>query len=57
MKKLGGLFQASGSKGKEVVITVPSYYTNAERVAVLDACDIAGVKCRRLLNESTAICF
>ena len=39
----------------EIVITVPSYYSNAERQAVLDAADIAGIKTLRLLNESTAI--
>ena len=38
----------------ELVITVPAYFSNAERQAVLDAADIAGVKCLRLLNESTA---
>jgi molecular chaperone DnaK (HSP70) len=37
------------------VITVPSYYSNVERQAVLDAAEIAGLKCIRLINESTAI--
>lgn len=38
-------------------MTVPSYFSNAERVAILDAAEIAGIKCNRLLNESTAICL
>jgi len=39
---------------KEIVIAVPAYATNAERQAYLDACEIAGIKCVRLINESTA---
>jgi heat shock protein 4 len=57
LKKLRTLFNAADCAGKEVVITVPSYFSNAERVAVLDACEIAGIKCNRVLNESTAICL
>ena len=34
---------------------MPSYFTNVERQGVLDAAEIAGVKCIRLINESTAI--
>ena len=37
-----------------MVISVPSYATNAERQAYLDAAEIAGIKCIRLINESTA---
>lgn len=40
---------------KELVISVPSYTTNIERQAYLDAAQIAGIKCLRLINESTAI--
>lgn len=39
----------------EMVLTVPSYFSNAERQSVLDSAEIAGIKCLRLLNESTAI--
>ena len=39
----------------DIVITVPSYYGNVERQGVLDAAEVAGLKCIRLLNESTAI--
>lgn len=38
----------------DCVITVPSYFTNAERKALLDAAGIAGLNCLRLLNETTA---
>lgn len=38
----------------DCVITVPSYFTNAERKALLDASGIAGLNCLRLLNETTA---
>lgn len=38
-----------------MVISVPTYATNIERQAYLDAAEIAGIKCLRLLNESSAI--
>jgi heat shock protein 4 len=47
-------YEDSGILSNDIVITVPSYYTNAERQSVLDAAEIAGIKCIRLLNESTA---
>lgn len=42
---------------RDLVISVPSYFSNVERQAVLDACDIANLKCIRLINESTAVCL
>lgn len=38
----------------DCVITVPFYYTNAERRALLDAASIAGLNVLRLMNETTA---
>ncbi|KAL7030316.1 hypothetical protein ACKWTF_006616 [Chironomus riparius] len=38
----------------DCVITVPSYFTNAERKALLDAAGIAGLNCLRLMNETTS---
>ncbi|KAG5684109.1 hypothetical protein PVAND_013355 [Polypedilum vanderplanki] len=38
----------------DCVITVPSYFTNAQRKALLDAAGIAGLNCLRLMNETTA---
>ncbi len=34
---------------------MPSYFSNVERQCVLDASEIAGFKCLRVINESTAI--
>lgn len=42
---------------KDIVLTIPSYATNTERQALVDACDIAGFKCLRVINESTAIAY
>ena len=39
---------------KEMVISIPTYASNSERQAYLDAAEIAGLKCVRLINESTA---
>uniref|UniRef100_A0AAR2KWS8 Heat shock protein 4b n=1 Tax=Pygocentrus nattereri TaxID=42514 RepID=A0AAR2KWS8_PYGNA len=36
-------------------IKVPCYYTDAERRSVLDAAQIAGLNCLRLMNETTAV--
>jgi len=38
----------------DCVISVPSYFTNAERKALLDAASIAGLNVLRLFNETTA---
>lgn len=38
----------------DCVISVPSYFTNAERSAILDAAAIAGLNVLRLMNETTA---
>uniref|UniRef100_A0A672GJB2 Heat shock 70 kDa protein 4-like n=1 Tax=Salarias fasciatus TaxID=181472 RepID=A0A672GJB2_SALFA len=41
----------SGSTG----IKVPSFYTDAERRSIMDAAQIAGLNCLRLMNENTAV--
>ncbi|XP_012234476.1 97 kDa heat shock protein isoform X2 [Linepithema humile] len=43
----------------DCVISVPSYYTQAERQALLDAARIAGLNVLRLFNEptATALCY
>ena len=38
----------------EAVITVPAYFNNAQRKATREACEIAGLKVLRILNEPTA---
>ena len=37
------------------MIAVPTYFTQQERKAVLDAAKIAELEVTRLLNESTAV--
>ena len=54
-RKTKTFFEVSGISSHEIVITVPSYYSNVERQGILDAAEIAGLKCIRLINEGTAI--
>ncbi|KAH8698391.1 Hsp70 chaperone Hsp88 [Talaromyces proteolyticus] len=39
----------------DVVISVPAWFTDVQRRAMLDAADIAGLKALRLINDTTAI--
>ncbi len=43
-----------GSTVSEAVITVPAYFTDAQRQATKDAGELAGLKVDRILNEPTA---
>ena len=43
-----------GDDIKEAVITVPAYFTDAQRKATQDAGHIAGLKVRKIINEPTA---
>ncbi|XP_037807800.1 heat shock 70 kDa protein 4 isoform X1 [Lucilia sericata] len=45
---------ALGAQVNDCVITCPVYFTNAERRALLDAAQIAGLNVLRLMNETTA---
>ncbi|XP_058796639.1 heat shock 70 kDa protein 4 isoform X2 [Phymastichus coffea] len=45
---------ALGTAVNDCVISVPSYFTQAERQALLDAARIAGLNVLRLFNETTA---
>jgi hypothetical protein len=45
---------ALGGPVDEAVITVPAYFNHAQRAATLEAAQLAGLKCERLLNEPTA---
>lgn len=40
---------------RDCVLSVPSFYTNVERKALLYAAKIAGLRVLRLFNETTAI--
>uniref|UniRef100_A0A8C5CK93 Heat shock protein 4a n=1 Tax=Gadus morhua TaxID=8049 RepID=A0A8C5CK93_GADMO len=39
----------------DCVISVPSFFTDIERRSVMDAAQIAGLNCLRLMNETTAV--
>uniref|UniRef100_A0AAQ4R3Y9 Heat shock protein 4 like n=1 Tax=Gasterosteus aculeatus aculeatus TaxID=481459 RepID=A0AAQ4R3Y9_GASAC len=39
----------------DCVISVPSFFTDAERRSVFDASQIAGLNCLRLINDTTAV--
>jgi heat shock 70kDa protein 4 len=39
----------------DVVVNVPAWFTDVQRRAMLDASEVAGLKCLRLINDTTAI--
>jgi heat shock protein 4 len=43
-----------GSPITDCAISVPVYFTESERLAMLNAASLAGLKCLRLVNEPTA---
>ena len=43
------------TKVTDCVISVPSFMTDTERRALLDAAQIAGLNCLKLMNETTAV--
>lgn len=43
-----------GERVTEAVITVPAYFSDAQRQATKDAGKIAGLKVERIINEPTA---
>jgi hypoxia up-regulated 1 len=45
---------AGGAKIRDTVITVPAYYTQHERLSLLDAAELAGLHVLALLDENTA---
>jgi hypoxia up-regulated 1 len=45
--------QADGTV-KEAVITVPSYFTQEQRMMIIDAADLAGLNVNQLVHENTA---
>ena len=46
-----------GTSVSEAVITVPAYFTDAQRQATKDAGKIAGLDVKRIINEPTAAAF
>jgi heat shock protein 4 len=55
LTKLKRFYEINEIVTNDIVLTVPSYCSNIERQALLDAAEIAGLKCLRVINESTAI--
>ena len=56
LKDLKAIAEADqGSTITDCAISVPVYFTEAERLAMLNAASLAGLKCLRLMNEPTAI--
>ncbi|XP_059174852.1 heat shock 70 kDa protein 4-like [Physella acuta] len=43
------------TKVVDVVVSVPVFFTDVERRALLDACQLAGLNCLRILNDTTAV--
>ncbi|KAF1850549.1 heat shock protein Hsp88 [Cucurbitaria berberidis CBS 394.84] len=39
----------------DIVLSCPVWYTDAQRRALLDAADVAGLTCLRLINDNTAV--
>jgi molecular chaperone DnaK (HSP70) len=46
---------SKGLNDSEAVLSVPSYYTEMERKAFLDAASMINLKVLKLMNESSAI--
>ena len=46
--------ELNGERVTDCVISIPNYYTEGERSAMLDAVDIAGLNCLRLIPDTTA---
>jgi heat shock protein 4 len=44
---------SKGAAVSDVVISVPGWFTEAQRRSILDAAEIAGLNCLRLMNDTT----
>lgn len=55
LRRLKKFYEKSDIDSKDIVVTIPSYCSNVERQALLDAAEIAGLRCLRVINESTAL--
>jgi molecular chaperone DnaK (HSP70) len=49
------IIQKNNFDNKSAVIAIPTYFTQFERKAILDAAKIAELGVTRLINESTAV--
>ena len=57
LRKLHEFYVKAEAPTKDIVLTIPSYCSNTERQSLVDAAEIAGFKCLRVINESTAIAY
>jgi heat shock protein 4 len=55
LNKLRNIISINKLTNNEAVLSVPSYFTQIERKALLDAARIAELNVTRLFNESTAV--
>ena len=46
--------EAAGCEVTNAVVTVPAHFNKSQRKATEDACKIAGLNCKRIVNEPTA---
>ena len=46
--------ESAGQPIKEAVLTVPGYFNQAERKAMLQVADLAGLRVLQLINDYTA---
>lgn len=51
----GIVLQANGVNLADGVLAVPSWFTDSQRVGILNACAIAELNCLKVVNEGTAI--
>jgi heat shock protein 4 len=54
LNKVKAIAAAEVKNVSDIVISVPAWFTDAQRRAILDASEIAGLKCLRLINDTTA---
>lgn len=55
LQNLKSIVEDSGTTARDVVLSVPPYWTDVQRRAMLDAADIVGLNVLRLMNDSTAV--
>lgn len=54
LQKIKQTLANNNSASKDIVLSIPSYFTQTERKAVLNAAKIADANVLKLVNESTA---
>ena len=47
----------NNKKTNNIVISIPDYYTQYQRLILLNSIEIANLKCISLLNESSSVCL